>query len=125
MSAKVLRFPQSPKRRARKATVAPDSFEGLRNALPFFRAKRGLVSSWWSATPSDDFQADMQEGRRWARLYLPMLRYYGGPVALAWIVDGMIEAGERNGLVSGFVQEIAEHAAIGAAVAGRFGTPHP
>ena len=50
-----------------------------------------------------------------------MLRYNGGLVALAWIADAMIQDGERNGLVSGFMQEIARYAAIGAAVSGDFG----
>ena len=49
-----------------------------------------------------------------------MLQYNAGPVALAWITGAMIEAGERKGLICGFMQEIARYAAIGPAVAGDF-----
>jgi len=40
--------------------------------------------------------------------------------ALAWIADAMIQSSKRNGLVSGFIQEIAQYAAIGDVVSGDF-----
>jgi hypothetical protein len=115
MSAEIVQFPKGG-----KDGEDHEAFIQVRDSLPFFqKRKRGLPGSWWSATPSDNFQADMQEGRRWATLFLPMLRYNAGSPAFAWIIGEMIKVGEpHNGLVSGFVQEIAHYAAIGGVACG-------
>jgi hypothetical protein len=44
----------------------------------------------------------------WARLVLPLLKYNVGAPLLSWIVADMINAGECNGLVLGFVREIGD-----------------
>jgi hypothetical protein len=70
---------------------------------------------------------DVEEGKRYARLFLPMLKYYGGPAMLAWIVLDMIAAGDdekSKGLVVGFVNEIGWLAGAGLALS-LLGKPPP
>jgi hypothetical protein len=83
-------------------------------ALPFVRSrKRGEKGGrfFWSVTSSGNYFKDYDQGRAWARLMLPHLKYNDGPALLSWIVADMIGVGERvpgksDGLVLGFVREI-------------------
>jgi hypothetical protein len=76
-------------------------------ALPFVRkSKRGEGHCFWSVTPTGNYTKDYGQGLIWARRVLPLLKYNVGPVLLSWIVVDMIKAGERNGLVLGFVRDI-------------------
>jgi hypothetical protein len=80
-------------------------------ALPFVRSrKRGEKGGrcWWSVTSSGKYAEDYNQGRVWARLVLPLLKYNVGAPLLSWIVADMIDAGERNGLVLGFVREVGD-----------------
>jgi hypothetical protein len=80
-------------------------------ALPFVRShKRGEEGErcFWSVTASGKYGEEYAQGRAWARLVVPLLRYNIGPPLLSWIVADMIEAGEKNALVLGFVREVAD-----------------
>jgi hypothetical protein len=79
-------------------------------ALPFVGSrKQGEKGGgcFWSVTASGKYGEDYKQGRAWARLVLPFLKYNAGPPLLSWIVADMI-TGERNGLVLGFVREIGD-----------------
>jgi hypothetical protein len=57
-----------------------------------------------------------------------MLKFYGGPMMLGWIVLAMIEAGDdekSKGLVVGFVHEIGRYCAAGYALSLLVGKPVP
>jgi len=78
-------------------------------ALPFVRSrKRGGGRCFWSVTPTGKYSEDYAQGRAWARLVIPLLKFNVGPPLLSWIVADMAAAGERNGLVLGFMREIAD-----------------
>jgi hypothetical protein len=82
-------------------------------ALPFVRSRKRGGRCFWSVTSSGDYFEDYEQGRAWARLVLPQLKYNVGPVLLSHIIADMISAGERlpgkpDGLVLGFVREIGE-----------------
>lgn len=94
--------------------------KALKAALPFVekrkRGKRGRPS-FWSVSSSGNYVADLDEGKRFARLFLPILQYNLGPAMLAWIVLDMIRAGadeKSDGLVIGFCSEIGRYAAAAA-----------
>jgi len=77
--------------------------------LPFVHSrKRGEGRCWWSVTATGKYANDYDQGRAWARLVLPLLKFNVGAPLLSLIVADMIAAGERNGLVLGFVREIAD-----------------
>ena len=80
-------------------------------ALPFVRArKRGEKGGrcFWSVKPSGKYSADYEQGRTWARMVLPLLKYNVGAPLVSWIIVDMIKAGERNGLVLGFTRRLAD-----------------
>jgi hypothetical protein len=80
-------------------------------ALPFVRSrKRGEKGErcFWSVTASGKYGEDYDQGKAWARLVLPLLKFNIGAPLLSWIVADMIKAGEKNGLVLGFVREVAD-----------------
>jgi hypothetical protein len=80
-------------------------------ALPFVRnPKRGEKGGrcFWSVKPSGDYGEDCAQGRAYAKLVLPLLKYNVGPWIVSSVVDDMIKAGSRNGVVLGFVREIAD-----------------
>ncbi len=81
-------------------------------ALPFVRTRtkgeKGIGRHFWSVTASGDYAADYNQGRAWALLVLPFLKFNVGPPLLSWIVADMIAAGEKNGLVLGFIREIGQ-----------------
>jgi hypothetical protein len=57
-----------------------------------------------------------------------MLKFYGGPMMLGWIVLAMIEVGDdekSKGLVVGFVHEIGRYCAAGYALSLLVGKPVP
>jgi hypothetical protein len=94
----------------------------LEAALPFVekrkRGKRG-PRNFWSVTGSGNYIADLKRGKRFARLFLPILEYQLGPSMLGWIVLDMIRAGEdekSRGLVIGFCGEIGRYASASAGV---------
>jgi hypothetical protein len=102
--------------------------DALKAALPFVvkkrkRGKRG-PPSFWSVTSSGDYVADLEEGKRFARLFLPILEYNLGPAMLAWIVLDMIRAGDdekSKGLVIGFISEIGRYGSAGAWLVATYG----
>jgi hypothetical protein len=66
----------------------------MRDALPFFRNGRGKVeTSWWNVTPSGDYAADIETGKKYARAFLPMLSFNAGASDLGIIVSDMAKAG--------------------------------
>jgi hypothetical protein len=80
-------------------------------ALPFVRSrKRGEKGGrcWWAVTASGKYGEDYDQGLAWAGLVLPLLKYNIGAPLLSWIIADMIKAGERNGLMLGFVREIGD-----------------
>jgi hypothetical protein len=80
-------------------------------ALPFVRSpKRGEKGRrcFWSVTASGKYTEDFDQGREYARLLLPLLKYNVGGSLVSSVVNDMIKAGERNALVLGFVREIAD-----------------
>ena len=93
----------------------------LKAALPFVkhrkRGERGRAS-FWSVTSTGSYMADIEEGKRYAKLFRPILQYNLGPAMLAWIVLDMIRAGDdekSKGLVVGFLNEIGRYASVGVA----------
>jgi hypothetical protein len=80
------------------------------DALPFVRpGGRKAATCYWSVTPSDDNSADYWKGRDWACLFLPLLDHpTTGASVLSCIVADMIAAGEKNGLVLGFIGELGD-----------------
>jgi hypothetical protein len=80
-------------------------------ALPFVRSpKRGEKGGrcFWSVKPTGKYSADYEQGREYARLVLPFLRYNVGAPLVSWIIADMVKAGERNGLVLGFTRGLAD-----------------
>lgn len=75
-------------------------------ALPFTRSGGGRC--WWHVKPSGNYSADYARGAAWARKVLPLLKYNVGAPLLSWIIVDMIKAGDRNGVVLGFVREIGD-----------------
>jgi len=79
----------------------------LISALPFIRdGKRGRC--WWSVKASGDHDTDYEQGREWARMFTPLLKYNIGSLWLSSIVVGMVEAGDRSPIASGFISEIGD-----------------
>ena len=76
--------------------------------LPFVRGRREGRQCFWSVKPTGDYLTDYQQGQEWAHLVLPFLNYNVGAPFLSWIVEDMVAAGEKNGLVLGFIREIGE-----------------
>jgi hypothetical protein len=76
-------------------------------ALPFVRWRRPRC--FWSVKPTGNFREDYAQGRAWAKMVLPFLKYYGGPPLISWIVGDMIKAGKSNGLVTGFIRGLADN----------------
>jgi hypothetical protein len=106
MTAEIVGFPAPRPARMRLHTDPK-----CKRPLPFERRKkRGVDHSFWVVTPTDDFWADFEEGKLWAKMFLPFLRYNVGVPMLSWIVDDMIAAGQTNGLVVGFIQGIGRAA---------------
>src|ERR1700730_211549 len=109
------------------AEIAEAEVDAIRAAMPFVKKrKRGQCGSFWSVTSSGSYMTDVEEGKRYARLFMPMLKYYGGPAMLAWIVLDMISAGDdekSKGLVVGFVNEIGQYCAAGFALSSLLGKP--
>jgi hypothetical protein len=85
----------APKSRKRATAAAkPNDFDAIRNALPFFRLSRGKVeTSWWNVTPSDNYSADLETGKAYARAFLPMMAFNAGASTLGVIVSHMALAG--------------------------------
>jgi hypothetical protein len=80
-------------------------------ALPFVRSSKRDEKGrrcFWLVEATGEYGKDYAQGRAYARLVLPLLKYNVGGSLLSSIVDDMIKAGERNGLVLGFVREIAD-----------------
>jgi len=71
--------------------------DALQAALPFVekrkRGKRG-PPNFWSVTSSGSYADDVEEGKRYAKLFVPLLGYNLGQNMLAWIVLDMIRAGD-------------------------------
>jgi hypothetical protein len=120
MSAEITRFRS-------RAKIAEEELAALRAAMPFVKKrKRGQPGSFWSVTSSGSYWADVEEGKRYAQLFLPMLKYYGGRAMLAWIVLDLIATGDNKksaGLVVGFFNEIGEYCAAGVALSSLLGKP--
>jgi hypothetical protein len=109
------------------AETAKAEVDALKAALPFVKKrKRGQRGSFWSVTSSGSYWSDVEEGKRYAQLFLPMLKYNLGPAMLAWIVLDMIGAGNDEksaGLVVGFFSEIGRYCAGGFALSSLLGKP--
>ena len=98
MSKSADRVHRTPRRPASKIclakTKAKNEAIALRDALPFFRKGRGKVeTSWWNVTPSGDYAADLETGKKYARAFLPMLSFNAGASDLGIIVSDMAKAG--------------------------------
>ena len=66
----------------------------MRDALPFFKKRRGKVaSSWWNVTPSGDYATDWETGMAYAKAFLPLMTYNAGASDLGIIVSHMAIAG--------------------------------
>jgi hypothetical protein len=87
------------------------------DALPFVRrrtrGKNAHPGGCWCVTASGNYQEDYNQGRKWARLVLPFLKFNVGPPLLSWIVRDMVKAGEDNALVLGFIRELGDQLAHG------------
>jgi hypothetical protein len=106
--------------RSKFQAIAPDAtFDGKVHkgvdkqvlALPFVRGrKRGEKGQrcFWSVKPTGKYLVDYEQGREWARLVLPLLKYNMGAPLVSWIIIDMIKAGERNGLVLGFTRGLGD-----------------
>jgi hypothetical protein len=133
MSAEIIKLPRPPsKSRQRQAAPEPGSLDALCSALPFLKRnhprKRGGGYTYWSVIPTGNYLADYEEGMRLAKLFLPVLRYVGGPVMLGSIVIDMIKTGikdEENGLVLGFMRVIGQSCSLGMAVDAMLGRDPP
>lgn len=65
----------------------------LRDALPFFKAGRGKTeTSWWTVTPSGNYAADLETGKKYARDFLPMMTFNAGAATLGAIASDMAKA---------------------------------
>jgi hypothetical protein len=104
----------------------------LRDALPFFKKRRGKVAaSYWNVTPSGNYSADLESGQAYARAFMPMLTFNAGASDLAAIVSDMAKAGRDaaknpkdwrgiDAVALGFMMEIGgslQAAMVGMAVA--------
>jgi hypothetical protein len=79
---------------AKAKTKAKNDATAMRDALPFFRKRRGKVAaSWWNVTPSGNYTADLETGMEYARAFLPMLTFNAGASDLGCIVSDMALAG--------------------------------
>lgn len=90
--------------------------DSTRNALPFFkRESRSVSASWWHVHPTGDYLTDREIGQNYARQFLPMLKFVGGPAALCWIVNEMAKHGGAkkhraiDDIALGFISGIGEH----------------
>lgn len=91
--------------------------ETIRNALPFFkRESRSVSASWWHVHPTGDYLTDREIGQNYARQFLPMLQFVGGPAALGWIINEMARQNDGSkkhhaidSIAIGFVAGIGEH----------------
>ena len=70
----------------------------------------GVVSSWWNVTSSDDYAADCEIGREYARQFIRAARINEAHVALPHIVSAFPT--KLSGIEVGFLQEIAESLAL-------------
>ena len=108
----------APKRAVGAMDSANDVLVAKIGAMPFVRdpkrGEKGGGRCFWSVT-AGDYHVDYEQGKAWARLVLPFLELNVGGPLLSWIVVDMIRAGERNGLVLGFIREIGNQ--LGAALA--------
>jgi hypothetical protein len=86
--------------KAKTNTKSKSEAIALRDALPFFRNRRGKVAaSWWNVTPSGDYAADLETGMAYAKAFLPMMMFNAGASDLGTIVSDMAKAGrdcEKN-----------------------------
>jgi hypothetical protein len=82
----------APKKR--RQTKPKNELDAIRDALPFFRKGRGKVdTSWWNVTPSGNYVADLETGKKYARQFFPMLTFNAGASTLGVIVSDMAKAG--------------------------------
>jgi hypothetical protein len=68
-------------------------------ALPFVAPpKRGSKDRrcFWSATASGDYCKDLEVGKSWAQLFIPFLKYEGGPATLSHIAVGHDRGGRSQ-----------------------------
>lgn len=85
------RRPSKSAREAKKSEA-----EKMRDALPFFRNRtRSSEASWWTISPSGNYSADLETGKRYARAFLPMMAYNCGASSLGTIVSHMALAGRQ------------------------------
>jgi hypothetical protein len=117
--AKAKRVHSTPRRSASKSILkCKGDATTLRNALPFFRKRRGKIGqSWWNVTPSGNYVADLKTGEAYASAFLPLLQFNAAASDLAVIASDMAKAGrdlannpkERHGIddvAIGFMMEI-------------------
>lgn len=99
----------------------------VRDALPFFKKRRGKTkTSWWNVKPTGDYATDLETGKAYARVFLPMMKFNAGPSDLGVIVSDMALAGRKPGVTKewrgidaialGFLMEIGGN--LQAAIAG-------
>jgi hypothetical protein len=70
------------------------TLEEMRDAVPFFKKRRGKVAhSWWNVTPSGNYAADLETGMAYAKAFLPLMMYNAGAPTLGSIVSDMAIAG--------------------------------
>jgi hypothetical protein len=80
--------------KAKNSAKAKSEATTIRDALPFFRNRRGKVAqSYWNVTPSGDYSANLETGKAYARAFMPMLRFNAGASDLAAIISDMAKAG--------------------------------
>jgi hypothetical protein len=80
--------------KAKNSTKTKSDATAIRDALPFFKKRRGKVAqSWWNVSPSGNYAADLETGKAYARAFLPMLTFNAGASDLAAIVSDMAKAG--------------------------------
>jgi hypothetical protein len=93
--AKAKRVHSTPLRTASKSTLkSKGDATTLRDALPFFRKRRGKVGqSRWNVTPSGNYSADLETGKAYAEAFMPLLQFNAGASDLATIVSDMAKAG--------------------------------
>src|SRR5450759_967742 len=93
--AKAKRVHSTPRRSAFKSILkCKGDPTTLRNALPFFRKRRGKIGqSWWNVTPSGNYVADLKTGKAYASAFLPLLQFNAAASDLAVIASDMAKAG--------------------------------
>ena len=114
-------MPKTTKRKQpkTKCPIDRDLPYGLtRDNLPFVQRLDDGTLCHWLVKPTGRWSVDCDTGAEYARLFLPFLRINLGPVMLGWIGIDMIAAGDRNGIVVGFLSTIGDAAAQRGAEAG-------